>query len=160
MKNLSIIKTRSGNSYLITPSKFHIWLSPVIEKYINHNLKSDHNPSQKLEIEGYLHNIKGTRYYYDKYLFLLKHGLLAERDCPNKEKLSGRINEQIIKWQLSNLTQLVFEVTDSCNLKCKYCAYGGKIGHIDHPRSFSLDHAFPAAKDHPKLTSFFASILP
>jgi len=32
----------------------------------------------------------------------------------------------------------------------------GKIGHIDHPGSFSRDHAFPAAKDHPKLTSFFA----
>lgn len=25
---------------------------------------------------------------------------------------------------LANLPQLVFEVTDSCNLKCKYCAYG------------------------------------
>jgi hypothetical protein len=35
----------------------------------------------------------------------------------------------------------------------------GKIGHIDHPRSFWRDHAFPAAKDHPKLTSFFASFL-
>jgi integrase/recombinase XerD len=37
--------------------------------------------------------------------------------------------------------------------------YTGKIGHIDHPRSFWRDHAFPAAKDHPKLTSFFASFL-
>ena len=35
----------------------------------------------------------------------------------------------------------------------------GKIGHIDHPRSFLRDHAYPAAKDHPKLTSFFASFL-
>jgi len=25
---------------------------------------------------------------------------------------------------LANLNQLVFEVTDGCNLKCKYCAYG------------------------------------
>ena len=33
----------------------------------------------------------------------------------------------------------------------------GKNGHIDHPRSFLRDHASPAAKDHPKLTSFFAS---
>jgi hypothetical protein len=35
----------------------------------------------------------------------------------------------------------------------------GKIGHIDHPRSFLRDHASPAAKDHPKLTSFFAPLL-
>ena len=29
-----------------------------------------------------------------------------------------------IKKQLLNLSQLVFEVTDACNLKCKYCGYG------------------------------------
>ena len=25
---------------------------------------------------------------------------------------------------LRNLPQLVFEVTDACNLRCKYCGYG------------------------------------
>ncbi|GHT19045.1 radical SAM peptide maturase [Bacteroidia bacterium] len=29
-----------------------------------------------------------------------------------------------IKYQLANLKQLTFEVTDACNLNCKYCAYG------------------------------------
>jgi uncharacterized protein len=29
-----------------------------------------------------------------------------------------------IKDQLTRLPQLVFEVTDACNLKCKYCGYG------------------------------------
>lgn len=29
-----------------------------------------------------------------------------------------------IKYQLANLKQLTFEVTDACNLRCKYCAYG------------------------------------
>ena len=29
-----------------------------------------------------------------------------------------------IKYNVLNLTQLVFEVTDACNLKCKYCGYG------------------------------------
>jgi hypothetical protein len=37
------------------------------------------------------------------------------------------------------------------------CTLSGKNGHIDHPRSFLRDHAFPVAKDHPKLTCFFAS---
>ena len=32
-------------------------------------------------------------------------------------------NEQI-KYTLANVPQLVFEVTDACNLKCKYCGYG------------------------------------
>ncbi|MDO8952666.1 MAG: radical SAM peptide maturase [Draconibacterium sp.] len=35
-----------------------------------------------------------------------------------------RISNDIIEDQIKELSQLVFEVTDSCNLKCKYCGYG------------------------------------
>ena len=34
------------------------------------------------------------------------------------------LNKSNISYQLSNLRQIVFEVTDACNLKCKYCGYG------------------------------------
>jgi uncharacterized protein len=34
------------------------------------------------------------------------------------------LNKSDISYQLSNLRQIVFEVTDACNLKCKYCGYG------------------------------------
>ena len=34
------------------------------------------------------------------------------------------LQENDILHQLVNLEQLTFEVTDSCNLKCKYCGYG------------------------------------
>lgn len=34
------------------------------------------------------------------------------------------IKPEQIEYQLANLNQLVFEVTDRCNLKCKYCGYG------------------------------------
>ena len=34
------------------------------------------------------------------------------------------INAGTIRSNIANLPQLVFEVTDACNLKCKYCAYG------------------------------------
>lgn len=33
------------------------------------------------------------------------------------------INHDVIKKNLINLPQLVFEVTDACNLRCKYCGY-------------------------------------
>lgn len=36
-----------------------------------------------------------------------------------------------IKYQLANLKQLVFEVTDDCNLQCKYCAYGELYNDYD-----------------------------
>jgi uncharacterized protein len=34
------------------------------------------------------------------------------------------ITPERIKFAMANLPQLVFEITDACNLKCKYCAYG------------------------------------
>ena len=34
-----------------------------------------------------------------------------------------KINPKIVKYYLQNLPQLVFEVTDRCNLNCKYCGY-------------------------------------
>lgn len=37
---------------------------------------------------------------------------------------TGRITESNIKRNLINLSQLVFEVTDDCNLNCYYCTYG------------------------------------
>ena len=36
----------------------------------------------------------------------------------------GRITADTIRYNLTNLRQVTFEVTDDCNLKCKYCGYG------------------------------------
>lgn len=41
------------------------------------------------------------------------------------------INKEHILHNLANLPQLVFEVTDACNLKCKYCAYGELYNDYD-----------------------------
>ena len=35
-----------------------------------------------------------------------------------------KIDSQVLKSNLINLEQLVFEVTNDCNLRCKYCGYG------------------------------------
>lgn len=35
-----------------------------------------------------------------------------------------RVTEKEIQGALINLKQLTFEVTDACNLQCKYCGYG------------------------------------
>ena len=36
-------------------------------------------------------------------------------------KYHGLIDEKIIKENLINLKNIVFEVTEKCNLRCKYC---------------------------------------
>ena len=41
------------------------------------------------------------------------------------------ITSEHVLSNLANLPQLVFEVTDACNLKCKYCAYGEFYSDFD-----------------------------
>ena len=45
--------------------------------------------------------------------------------------MKSYINKEIIKYQLANLKQITFEVTDSCNLRCKYCGYGELYNDYD-----------------------------
>jgi sulfatase maturation enzyme AslB (radical SAM superfamily) len=44
-----------------------------------------------------------------------------------------------IHFALANLPQLVFEITDACNLKCKYCAYGEFYDDYDNPQMHFLE---------------------
>lgn len=48
-----------------------------------------------------------------------------------------------IQYQLSNLRQLTFEVTDACNLCCNYCAYGDFYNDYDkrEDKKFNLSAA-------------------
>jgi len=48
------------------------------------------------------------------------------------------LNQTDISYQLSNLRQIVFEVTDACNLKCKYCAYGEFYSDYDKRENKNL----------------------
>lgn len=54
--------------------------------------------------------------------YLKSVGFFKQQDI--KKKLSGRFNEDHIKGALANALQVVFEVTENCNLDCKYCGYG------------------------------------
>jgi len=49
-----------------------------------------------------------------------------------------KIDSEVVKNNLINLKQLVFEVTDRCNLKCKYCGYGELYEGYDERKSKSL----------------------
>ena len=53
------------------------------------------------------------------------------------------IRPEHITHALANLPQLVFEVTDACNLKCRYCAYGELYEDYDkrHNKKMNFDLA-------------------
>jgi uncharacterized protein len=101
-----IKKNINNNTYCIDyKNKYISLVNPLIMR-----------ESDDLNIE---YNREDREYYYSKSNYL-------------KEKLSlnnilsydGRIKPESIKEQIINLKHLVFEVTEACNLKCKYCGYG------------------------------------
>jgi uncharacterized protein len=59
-------------------------------------------------------------YYLKKYAYWKDRGLLDNPKFPEFRELS----EAIIRDNLVNVQQVVFEATDSCNLNCTYCGFG------------------------------------
>jgi uncharacterized protein len=117
MREFSICKTDFYNQYLVSSlGPYHIYLAPIIIYFIENEENANYrkNPLPK-------HLTLGKNEYKEEDII---YGLLAERDIPEPEKVSGTIHKEDIKHNLANLTNLVFEVTDACNLKCKYCGYG------------------------------------
>lgn len=51
------------------------------------------------------------------------------------------ITPSIIRYQLANLRQLTFEITDACNLRCKYCGYGEFYEDYDKRENKKLSEA-------------------
>lgn len=64
----------------------------------------------------------GNTYFAKKYKWLKKHGYFGKIN--SKKKFSGKLSLDTVKYNIANLPQLVFEVTERCNLSCTYCAYG------------------------------------
>ncbi|MDQ1354427.1 MAG: uncharacterized protein QG657_4736 [Acidobacteriota bacterium] len=71
----------------------------------------------------------------DDYVYLCDYNQLVNTEIKDLflEHSAGRsitfkdvdINEQLIKERIKKLPQLIFEATENCNLKCKYCVFGG-----------------------------------
>lgn len=51
------------------------------------------------------------------------------------------ITAESIRQNLINLPQIVFEVTDACNLRCKYCGYAGLYEGYDKRENKKLSFA-------------------
>lgn len=55
-----------------------------------------------------------------------------------EKKKNEYIDSKLIAYKLRNLKQIVFEVTDRCNLKCKYCSYGEFYNNYDNRQGKNL----------------------
>lgn len=73
-----------------------------------------------------------NQYFYDPLLreiFIYSNAFYRERESicktsPEKEEDYKSLTAEDVEYQLANLGQLTFEITEKCNLNCLYCAYG------------------------------------
>ena len=80
-------------------------------------------------------------YYLKKQQFLTEAGALKSLPV----SFITKPDPDEIKFKLANLRQLVFEVTDACNLKCYYCSLGNLYNNHDKRNSVML--SFKKAKN-------------
>lgn len=62
------------------------------------------------------------KYYENKLEFLKRNGFYS--DTYKETVLDGELSPMLVESLVENINHIVFEVTDDCNLKCKYCGYG------------------------------------
>lgn len=127
MRKYILFKTEQGNRYLYSEGlECNILLHPILFEYFNSAL------TNKKHIES----IQLSTYYGQKFQFLLEHGALQIKDI----SFITKPNPEDVKIKLANLRQLLFEVTDGCNLKCYYCGYGELYNNYDKRQSKKLSY--------------------
>lgn len=95
--------TDNHNSYLYdTQHAFSMLVHPELRKV--HNNATNTDP-----------------YYIKKYNYLKSHGFFGTSEPVDFET---KLDESIIKRNITQLRQVVFETTDHCNLSCPYCSLG------------------------------------
>lgn len=119
--------TTSGrNIYMINREKKHLFLThPSLVPHLH---------------PKYTGQVDTADYYARKASYLKEHGYLDGLG----HQYDGVITADMVKEELANLKQLVFEVTDACNLRCKYCGYGELYGNFDERRKKMM--GFESAK--------------
>lgn len=115
----------------------YIFIHPIL-KYIiengeqNSSVTSNHfinDPSLRAYSEEQI------LHYWNKYLFLKEKQFIQQ----NKQPEFGKLHRNMIKQQVENLNVLTFEVTDKCNLRCRYCTYGDMYSGYDSRIGNDLD---------------------
>lgn len=83
-------------------------------------------------------------YYLKKYEYLKNHGFFSESKPIN----FSVVNELMIKNNMAEVPQIVFETTDFCNLNCTYCALGDVYDGFDarNQKKINIEHAITLLK--------------
>lgn len=80
-------------------------------------------------------------YYRKKADYLRRHGLLDEKAKENTVFEYKKLTREVIDSSIVGTRQVIFEVTDACNLECEYCGYGGLYSNHDSRMGEKIDFA-------------------
>lgn len=125
MKNHIVFSTKDNNYIYSCTHKETLPLHPVLQRIIQ--LYDSGNFSW--EKDEFLRSYTNAEidYYLKKYRYWKEMGLIGIKDKVEYAPLSV----ELIRKELENLQVLTFVVTDKCNLKCRYCAYGDMYNGYD-----------------------------
>lgn len=132
-------KTVNENHYFFDAGQKLIFpIHPLIGWYYEQERRGIRNDPVNDEDNALLgYSDSELNFYYKEFLFLKQNGLF------NTKKQSAMANRpftsEMVKHELANLRQVVFEVTDACNLKCKYCGYGEFYEDYDNRNNRFMD---------------------
>lgn len=142
MRSAIVFKTDKSNHYLYSINKkqlllIHEILFWIIKGYLKGNNldKLKFNSIRKGNKHFYKNNEHDVQYYYKKFIFLKDQGYFNKS---NYIKEDFKYSSDDIKFQLANSKTIIFEVTDACNLNCRYCIYGELYEHYDTRKSKNL----------------------
>lgn len=85
--------------------------------------------------KAYKNSPEVEQYYLDKYKYLKRHNFFLTFKPSN----FGSINESTVKDNICQTPQILFEVTDCCNLRCTYCGFGELYEGFDARNQKDID---------------------
>lgn len=141
---------KTDNCYLYSFEKNQFLLiNPILYKIIEKKQNGDsdedimqslteNNHTPALSYDLYLERVK---YYFGKYYLLENSGYFDSYDV--EKHICGRHTAGNIEVAFTNANLVIFEVTDKCNLDCKYCTFGKFYNNYDprENKNMSFDTA-------------------
>ena len=108
-KNIIIFSSISYNTYFYSKNKNMIALvHPLVNSIFINNI-----PYNRFTFEE-------ISYYQEKFTYITNHFNYHSKSGKREKKY---FNPKEIYYSIVNLSQISIELTENCNMKCKYCAY-------------------------------------
>lgn len=137
MRNIILSESQNDNKYLYDLSQKQLYnIDDTSYEVLNLalNRQVDLNKINDSFLKKY--NLKIS----NKELENLKTKFSNQQNINQPSELKTNISDDVIKYYLSNFPQIAFEVTENCNLECKYCTYGDFYDGNDTRTNNNLDN--------------------